>query len=448
MAKNPPVLPGSHLPEETPVDRALQLALAGERDAALRWAAAVIKNDLAMPTALCITGRLLGEGGREETAREACTVAVRRAIDLENLPLAVVAAGEAGRFGADSGPLLDEIAEAFAKGSPRYGDGAAPPVPLPPAANFQPLPSVLSGVALTNKATELVHEANRALAEAKRPPIGKVSLFSALDRSGLRDLLAAFIPEWILSGQTVIEQGTVGRDAFWVARGELEARRITRTGGTITLARLRGGSVFGEMALLSRAPRAGTVVTLRPTLVVRIEKEALDRTAQAHPEIGTELGLHCRDRMVQNLLRTSDVLRVVPEKDLPAFVERFKIVSFEQQDKLVVQDEFPTGIFLVASGEVAMVRREADGGTLVLKTLSPGDVVGEVATLLRRKTGADVMAVQPTVTLFLPTQQLLDLVRANPAVLAELYLLAVQRDDETNAILDEEASVAEDFDLL
>ncbi len=448
MSKKPPVLPGSNLPEETPVDRALQLALAGERDAALRWSAAVIRDDPAMPTALCVTGRLLGEGGREEAAREACAVAARRAIDVENLPLAVVASREAARFGADPAPLFDEIAEAFGKDSPRYGSGATPPVPLPPAANFSPLPSVLTGALLNNKATELVHEANRALEAAARPPIGKVPLFSALDKKGLRQLIEKLTPEWILTGQTVIEQGAPGREAYWVARGELEARRLTKTGETITLARLRGGSVFGEMALLSRAPRAGSVVTLRPTIVVQIAKQALDAMAQSFPEIGTELGLHCRDRMVQNLLRTSDVLRVVPEKGLGALVERFEIVCFEQHDKLVVQDEFPTGIFLVASGEVAVVRREGDGGPLVLKTLAPGDVVGEVATLLRRKTSADVVAVHPTVTLFLPTQQLLDLVRANPGVLAELYLLAVQRDDETNAILSEEASVAEDFDLL
>ena len=77
-----------------------------------------------------------------------------------------------------------------------------------------------------------------------------------------------------------------------------------------------------------------------------------------------------------------------------------------------------------------------------------GEVVGEVATLLRRKTSADVVAAHPTVTLFLPTADLLDLVRTHPAILAELYLLAVRRDDETRAILDEEASAAVDFDLL
>jgi CRP-like cAMP-binding protein len=84
----------------------------------------------------------------------------------------------------------------------------------------------------------------------------------------------------------------------------------------------------------------------------------------------------------------------------------------------------------------------------VLKTLTAGDVVGEVAAIFRRKTSAEIVAVHPTVTLFLPTNELLGLVREHPAILAELYLLAVQRDDETRAIMDEEAAAAEDFDLI
>jgi cAMP-dependent protein kinase regulator len=191
-------------------------------------------------------------------------------------------------------------------------------------------------------------------------------------------------------------------------------------------------------------------VSLRPSIVVRIDKAALDTVAKKHPEIATELGLHCRDRMVENLLRTNDVLRVVPRKDLPALVARFRIECFEKHDRLVAQDEFPTGIFLIASGEVAVVRREGENAadSLVLKTLGAGDVVGEVAALLRRKTSADLVAAHPTVTLFLPTGDLLGLVREHPAILAELYLLAVQRDEETRAILDEVAVAAEDFDLV
>lgn len=448
MPTRPPVLPGSSSAEESPVDRALQLALAGERDAALRWAAAVLRDDPKMATALCLTGRLLGEGGREETAREACCTAVRRAVDLENLPLAVAAAREAERFGAEIGPLLDEIAAAFCKGSARLGEGAVPPLPLPSASGFTPLPSAMSGVALNNKAGEIVHQATKLYAASERPPIGAVPLFSSLEQAGLRELCGALTAEWLAPGHEVIEQGAIGKEAFWVARGELEARRTNKAGNTVTLAQLRSRAIFGEMALLSRAPRAGSVVALRPSIVVRISKADLDGVAQRFPQIGTQLGEHCRDRMVQNLLRTSEILRVVPEKDLPVLVSKFRIVCFEQHDRLVAQDEFPTGIFLLASGDVAIVRREADSEPLVLKTLGVGDVVGEVATLLRRKTSADVVAVHPAVTLFLPTEDLLGLVRQHPTILAELYLLAVQREEETRAILDEEASAAEDFDLI
>jgi len=448
MSKRPPNLPGSSLPEESPADRALSLMLAGERDAALRWSAAILRDDPTMATALMLTGRLLGEGGREEAAREACTAGARRAVDVENLPLAVVAARELERFGGDPSALLDEIAQAFCKDSKRFGAGARPPVPLPPAASFQPLASVLTGVALNNKATELVHAATRAIEESERPKIGLVPLFSALEEDSLRQLVDALKPEWLGAGHTVLEQGEPGRDAYWVARGELEAKRMTRSGDMISLARLGGGAIFGEMALLSRSPRAGSVVTQRPSLVVRIDKTSLDQAAQSHPSIALELGLHCRDRMVENLLRTSDVLRVVPQKDLPALVARFKITAFEPHERLVKQDEFPTGIFLIASGEVAIVLREGDGDPLVLKTLSAGDVVGEVATILRRKTSAEIVAVHPTVTLFLPTEEILSLVREHPAILAELYLVAVQRDEETRAIMDEEAAVAEDFDLI
>lgn len=449
MRTFPPVLPGSNLPTESPGDRALALALAGEREAALRWAAAIIKADAGMPMALCLSGRLLGEGGRQEVAREACIVGMERAIDLENLPLAVVAAREAESFGADVGPLFDSIASAFCRESPRHGSGATPPTPLPPAETFQPLPSALSGALLVNKATEIVHECKKKLEESTRPGIGSVPLFSALDKESLRQLCEAMVPEWHAADKLVIEQGAEGEDAYWVARGELEARRLRKL-ESIVLARLKQGSLFGEMALLSRAPRAGSVVTVLPSIVVRINKQALDAMAESHPTIATELGVHCRDRMVSNLLRTSEVLKVVPEADLPALVSRFRIVTFEKNDRLLVQDELPSGIYLIASGEVCVVRHEGEGTEepLIFATLGPGDVAGEVATVLRRKTNAEVVAVHPTVTLFLPASDFTSLIQSHPSILAELYLLAIKRDDETNTIMDEEASAAEDFDLI
>jgi cAMP-dependent protein kinase regulator len=451
MRTQPPVLPGAAADtHESPADRALELLLAGERDAALRWAAAILRDDPTMPTAALVAGRALREAGRLELAREACAVAVERAIELESLALAVAAAREAEAAGAAAAPLLDAIAEAFASGSPRLGRGASPPAVLPAAADFHPLASVLSGAALYNKAAEFVHAAKKALDASPRAPLGTLPLFSALDRPSLRRLVEALVPEWVRGGQFVLRQGEPGHDAYWVARGELEASRTTRAGERIVLARLGAGTIFGEMALLSRTPRVGSVEARRASIVVRISRATLDTIAGEHPSIANELGAHCRDRMVQNLLRTSPLLRKVPERDQPALVSMFRVASFEAQDKIVERDTTPRGIFLVASGEVAVVTRdEGDAGEqVVLKTLGPGDVVGEVATLLRRRTTADVVAVHPTVCLLLPVEDFLGAVREHPAILAELYLLAVEREEETRAILDGDTAVVDDFDLV
>jgi len=442
------VLYGEGLQHETPVDRAMALALAGERDAAMRWAAAIVREDTHAATALLLCGRLLGEAGRHEVAREALRVAVERAIDLENLPLAVAAACESARWGGDEGACLDVVAEAFAKDSKRLGEGATPPVALPPAASFQPLPSALSGVALTNRVTEVVHEARRKLQDQKeRPGLRALPLFGELDEESLRGFVGAMTPIWLAPGTVVVTQDEEGAEAYFVARGGLEAQR-TMNGETHSLARIVAGDLFGEMALLSRSPRTATVAAHRPSVVLRVEKDLLDSIAEEHPAIADRLALHCRDRLIENLLRTSEVLQAVPTQDHAALVSKFQVRVFEKNDALIVQDQTASALFLIASGGVAVVRRDGDGDPLVLGSLGPGDVVGEVAMILRRKSNANVIAVHPTVCLALPADDFMSLVKDHPSILSGLYLLSVARDEETASILsDETSSVADDKDF-
>ena len=129
--------------------------------------------------------------------------------------------------------------------------------------------------------------------------------------------------------------------------------------------------------------------------------------------MGIELAAHCRRRMVANLARTSPVLVSVPPQERATLVERFETRIFEKGDKLVSEGEEAQGLHLVASGEVAVVAHEG-GEPMVLATLPPGETVGEVALVLRRKANADVIAVHPTVTLFLPREEFLSLVQDHP----------------------------------
>jgi CRP-like cAMP-binding protein len=457
MRAAPPDLPGAHQTTDSPIDRSLALLLANETEAALRWAAAAVERAPSVPSSLVITSRLLEQMGRPEAAVEGFELAVRRAIDAANLPLAIAAIGDLRALGVDVSVYLDRVAEAFCKGSERLDETETPPPPLQNFEGFQPLSSFLTGPALTSKATQIIHAANREYEEVADGTevllTAPLPLFSALQKDALRDLVGAFQMVTVPAGYNVIQEGEEGSEAFIVARGELEVWRglnNTEEDGPppFMLARLVSGALFGEMALLSRAPRAATVVATRPSILLVAKREALEVVAEQRPEVAVELAAHCRRRMVVNLGRTSPVLVAVPSEDRTRLVERFETRLYEKGEKLVNEGEDASGLHLVASGEVAVVAHEG-GESVVLATLTAGETVGEVALVLRRKANADVIAVHPTVTLFLPREEFIELVHDHPGILHGLYLTAVHRDDETTLALDAApAAVGDDYVLL
>jgi len=453
MRASPPDLPGA-LATENPIDRALTLLLADEVEAALRWIAAVVERDPTNPSAVVITSRLLKQLGRTEAAVEGFELAVRIAIDAGNLPLAVAAIGDLRALEVDVEEHLDNVATAFCQGSQRLQESATPPPPLPHFEGFQPLSSFLTGPALTSKATQILHDATTGYSEAsgsELPLVAPIPLFSSLPKEALRDLVGAFEMITVPAGARVITAGEGGSEAYIVARGELEVSRESlddEQAPPMVLARLSSGALFGEMALLSRAPRAADVFATRPSILLVARREGLEEVAGGRPIVGIELAAHCRRRMVANLARTSPVMVSVPLQERALLVERFETRIFEKGDKIITAGEESQGLHLIASGEAAVVVQEGGEG-MVLATVVPGDTVGEVALVLRRKANADVTAVHPTVTLFLPREEFLSLITDHPGILHGLYMTAVRRDDETALALDSApAAVADDYVLL
>jgi len=274
-------------------------------------------------------------------------------------------------------------------------------------------------------------------------------LFSSLDRGALRDFAEIFETRLYPTGENVVEEGALGTDAFVIARGELDVSRHTLgMSGPVHLARLGNGALVGEMALLSRAPRAATVSTACPTLLLVASKQKLDLAVKKNPALGVEFAEHCRRRMLDNLVKTSPILRSVNPSERTELVQRFAIQAFEPGDRLISQGKPATGLYLIASGEVAVVHQEPNGEQTVVARLGPGEVLGEVAMMFRRPAIADVVAHHPTITLLLAEERFLEAVRAHPRMFVDLYELAVRRDEETSSVAALETSDLDDSILV
>jgi CRP-like cAMP-binding protein len=440
----------------SPIDQALTFAEAAMHEAALRTSTALLELDPRAAMRLFLTAWMLGALGEQDTAKRGLLVAVERAVDSGNLPLAVAAACRLADFGGDSAASLAAIAHAFAQGSPRLLDKRGAPPNLPGVgAGFSPLPDSLSGPALLEQASNVIatsvqaFEADRAAGEP--PRLSPQVLFSSLDEKGLYAMIEALDVRVVPRGCVLVEEGSVGDEAFFVARGELDVQKAANRPGAapIALARLGSGALFGEMALLSRAPRTATVIAALPCVVLVAKKAALDRVVANSPDVGRAFAAFCRRRMLENLMRTNFILRAASPAERPALVERFSIRTFEAGEKIVTQGAQAEGLHLIALGEVSVVHQdEKDGTQTIVATLGPGEVVGEVAVVLRRPAITDAVAHHPTVTLFLARERLMELVKAHPKVFVDLYELAVKRDEETSHMAAEEATETDDFVIV
>ena len=160
--------------------------------------------------------------------------------------------------------------------------------------------------------------------------LGRIPLLSRLDPAVQRELadagrLREFLPETV-----VVSEGDAGDSLYIVVAGMLEASCKDGNGATRLIGRLHPGEVFGEMSLLTGAPRSATVVTASPVTLVEIGKDHLEPIFCSHPALITQLA----EIEAARLLSNRDAARLSPaehaeieEVGFASFMRR-KILSF------------------------------------------------------------------------------------------------------------------------
>lgn len=428
------------------IDEAWTAWLADRKADAIRWCVAILEADPAQIGAAALLAEALADAGRAERARRASERLVQEHVRRGDLPRALAAARVAERAGADANPLHRVIAQAFSQGPKQGADVAPAPPPLPPKSVDLGELTALSGNELLDRG-ESALDAYLATDLPPDAPAPKLPLFGELAPPALEQLLAEWSLRELAAGEPAIEEGDEGREAFVVVRGHLEARRGTGD-EAIVLADLGPGALFGEMALVSDAPRAASVIASEPVQLLVASRESLEKLAERTPKIGQRLSEFCRARMVSNLMRHSAILGAVEASERASLMARFETRSFKPGERLVTYEQETEGLFLIASGAVNVVGRDADGDELQVAQLGPGDIVGEIGLVLRRPATADVIATHPTVAMELRHEEFQEAIRQHPNLLRELYDLATKREDEMRSVVAQEALDVEEAVLL
>jgi CRP/FNR family transcriptional regulator, cyclic AMP receptor protein len=119
--------------------------------------------------------------------------------------------------------------------------------------------------------------------------LGRVPVFSTLERDDLERIAGFAVPRTFEPGQIVFREGDASDTCYIVRAGRARAVREHPDGRTITLATFGSGDIFGELAMFEDELRSATVEAVQRTSVVAVLGPDMRRLMAEHPEISIRL---------------------------------------------------------------------------------------------------------------------------------------------------------------
>lgn len=235
-----------------------------------------------------------------------------------------------------------------------------------------------------------------------------IPLLSELPPEAFANILGVVKRRALAAGEAAVREGDPGDAFFLLARGRV---RVTRRGAA--LATLEDGAVFGEMALLSAAPRAATVTATEASDVLVFGRDALTAAASELPVVAAALERFMRQRLVNRLLDTHPMFEPFDPGQRLQLGSRFEPRSVAAGQVLLREGEAGSGLHVVLHGAVT-VTRETPDGPAPLADLGPGDVFGEISLLESVPVTATVTATTSGMVMVLPSGVFLRLVDGVP----------------------------------
>ena len=275
-------------------------------------------------------------------------------------------------------------------------------------------------------------------------PGWKVPLFSAMGDQSLQSILRRGEVTFHSVDDLVMKQGDTDSNLFILVSGLLEVFREEQDIRS-RLGFLRSGSFFGEMALVTQSARSASIAAREPSVVLRIPWELLESVLEKDPLLADELARYTRMRLLQNLLATSPLFKLLSRDAKLAVASAFVAEIFETGAEVVHEGKPSDGLYLVASGEVD-VQTGRGKELLHLTTLVAGEVFGEIS-LIRESAATATVKVRSegAVLLSLKREAFQLLAVQYPDLLSHVFSVAIERTAHTERARSEVSMPAEDL---
>jgi len=267
---------------------------------------------------------------------------------------------------------------------------------------------------------------------APRKVPARVPLFDDLPRDAFVELVNRLSYRRYGAGERILEEGDPGRSFFVIVEGKVRIWKKLPGGEELQLATLEEGAFFGEMALLSGAPRTANVSAEDDTELLEVSDAVLRHLAKNHPSVVKSLKNFYRQRLLSNVMAISPLFKDFDPAERRQLVEKFKLRQAAPGEMLIKEGAQSDGLYVVLHGSVDVAAQQID-----LARLREGEIFGEMSLLTRQPATATVVSPGNAILLRLPRDQFQELVVTHPQILALVSELTEQRAAATRAALEQ-----------
>lgn len=269
------------------------------------------------------------------------------------------------------------------------------------------------------KAKQRQEDKKSAPAAAKLPDI---PLLSHVGEEEFSQVVSKFQVGTIPRKTSVIKEGTRGDSFFIVASGDVRVFRThPQSGKKITLAHIKDGGFFGEMALfLDDSVRTASCETAVETVLLRINRKDIEELMAKYPNIKQVMHDFFKKRALDQMLKTMSLLASLEDAEREALIDNFELVEVDPGTALVSEGEEGKYLYVIFSGELEVTTQHEDKGPVKLATLGRGEYFGEISLIQGKMNTADVIASTKCVLFRLPKPVFKELLIIHSTMLDEL----------------------------
>ena len=119
--------------------------------------------------------------------------------------------------------------------------------------------------------------------------LARTEVFEDLEERELREVAQVAVPRSWERGEVIFREGDSGDTCYLIKDGAVLLTREHQDGRVLALAELRGGGMFGELAMFRGETRSATAEAVEPTTAVALLAPDVQRLIRSNPDIASKL---------------------------------------------------------------------------------------------------------------------------------------------------------------